>query len=280
MHRGNRNKHSPMTVTHCLFTNNDTNFEIQNNMPSLKEQQREMKWMFASLLDELYDIMDKLSYIKWELANGQNPTVNDDLIFDLIFDPFRTIGRFWKLHCQLYCFSFYFILMSLQLSPLELTRLIVMPGVTDKMAQIFQNQPLFILGLWYFTYTSQHIDRLEREVEQARHEQAFLFDRIVEDGFEQKIRPLVIRNRRWLICCQNCSTLPSPTQSEQIRAVRADPSGMVGIWSESEQIPTSVQVKKKKTRCQIPSHSKSFRVPSRIRADSDWQKNLKILVHS
>jgi len=81
----------------------------------------------------------------------------------------------------------YFILMSLQLSPLELARLVVMPGVTDKMARIFQNQPLFILGLRYFTYTSQHIDRLEREVEQARHEQAFLFDRIVEDRFEQKI---------------------------------------------------------------------------------------------
>jgi len=77
--------------------------------------------------------------------------------------------------------------MSLQLSPLELTQLIVMPGVTDKMAQIFQNQPLFILGLRYFTYTSQHIDRLEREVEQARCEQAFLFDRIIEDRFEQKI---------------------------------------------------------------------------------------------
>jgi len=59
-------------------------------MPSLQEQQREMNWMFASLLDELYDIMDELSYINWELANGQNPTINDDLIFD----PFRTIGRF------------------------------------------------------------------------------------------------------------------------------------------------------------------------------------------
>jgi len=91
--------------------------------------------------------------------------------------------------------------MSLQLSPLELARLVVMPGVTDKMAQIFQNQPLFILGLRYFTYTSQHIDRLEREVEQARREQAFLFDRIIEDGFEQKIQPLVIRNRRRLIHC-------------------------------------------------------------------------------
>jgi len=155
--------------------------------------------MFASLLDELYDIMDELSYIKWELANGQNPTVNDDLIFD----PFRIIGRFWKLHCQLYCFSSYFTLMSLQLSPLELARLIVMPGVTDEMAQIFQNQPLFILGLWYFTYTSQHIDRLEREVEQARHEQAFLFNRIVEDGFEQKIQPLIIRNHQQLIHCRN-----------------------------------------------------------------------------
>ena len=93
--------------------------------------------------------------------------------------------------------------MSLQLSPLELARLVIMPGVTDKMARIFQNQPLFILGLQYFTYTSQHIDRLEREVEQARHEQAFLFDRIVEDGFEQKIRPLIIRNRRRLIRCRN-----------------------------------------------------------------------------
>jgi len=93
--------------------------------------------------------------------------------------------------------------MSLQLSPLELARLVIMPGVTDKMARIFQNQPLFILGLQYFTYTSQHIDRLEREVEQARHEQAFLFDRIVEDGFEQKIRPLIIRNCRRLIRCQN-----------------------------------------------------------------------------
>ena len=93
--------------------------------------------------------------------------------------------------------------MSLQLSPLELTRLVIMPGVTDKMARIFQNQPLFILGLQYFTYTSQHIDRLEREVEQARCEQAFLFDRIIEDGFEQKIRPLIIRNCRWLIRCWN-----------------------------------------------------------------------------
>jgi len=91
--------------------------------------------------------------------------------------------------------------MSLQLSPLELARLVVMPSVTDKMARIFQNQPLFILGLRYFTYTSQHIDRLEREVEQARREQAFLFDRIIEDGFEQKIQPLVIRNRRRLIHC-------------------------------------------------------------------------------
>ena len=78
--------------------------------------------------------------------------------------------------------------MSLLLSPHELARLVVMPGVTDEMAQIFHDQPLFILGLRYFTYTSQHIDRLEREVEQARREQAFLFDRIVEDGFEQKIR--------------------------------------------------------------------------------------------
>ena len=196
MHCGNRNKHSPTTVTHCLVTNNNTNFEIQNNMPSLQEQQREMNWMFALLLDELYDIMDELSYIKWELANRQNPTVNDDLIFD----PFRTIGRFWKLHCQLYCFSSYFTLMSLQLSLLELARLVIMPGVTDKMARIFQNQPLFILGLQYFTYTSQHIDRLEREVEQARCKQAFLFNRIVEDGFEQKIRPLIIRNCWWLIC--------------------------------------------------------------------------------
>jgi len=51
-------------------------------MPSLKEQQCEMNWMFASLLDELYDIMDELSYIKWKLVNRQNPTVNDDLIFD------------------------------------------------------------------------------------------------------------------------------------------------------------------------------------------------------
>jgi len=59
-------------------------------MPSLQEQLREMNWMFASLLDELYDIMDELSYINWELANGRNPTINDDLIFD----PFRTIGRF------------------------------------------------------------------------------------------------------------------------------------------------------------------------------------------
>jgi len=90
MHRGNRNKHSPMTVTCCLFTNDDINFEIQNDMPSLKEQQCEMNWMFTLLLDELYDIMDELSYIKWELANGRNPTVNDDLIFD----PFRTIGQF------------------------------------------------------------------------------------------------------------------------------------------------------------------------------------------
>ena len=89
-HRGNRNKHSPMTVTHCLFTNNDTNFEIQNNMPSLKEQQHNINWMFTLLLNELYDIMDELSYIKWELVNGQNPTVNNDLNFD----PFRTIGRF------------------------------------------------------------------------------------------------------------------------------------------------------------------------------------------
>jgi len=93
--------------------------------------------------------------------------------------------------------------MSLQLSPLELTRLVVMPGVTDEMAQIFQNQPIFILGLRYFTYTSQHIDRLEREIEQAQQEQVFLFNRIVEDGFEQKIRPLIIRNRRCLICCRN-----------------------------------------------------------------------------
>jgi len=75
-----------------------------------------------------------------------------------------------------------------------------MPGVTDEMAQIFQNQPLFILGLLYFTYTSQHIDRLEREVEQARCEQVFLFDRIVEDGFEQKIRPLIIRNQTVCYC--------------------------------------------------------------------------------
>jgi len=59
-------------------------------MPSLQEQQREMNWMFASLLDELYDIMDELSYINWELANRRNPTINDDLIFDL----FQTIGRF------------------------------------------------------------------------------------------------------------------------------------------------------------------------------------------
>ena len=93
--------------------------------------------------------------------------------------------------------------MSLLLSPHELARLVVMPGVTDEMAQIFHDQPLFILGLRYFTYTSQHIDRLEREVEQARREQAFLFDRIVEDGFEQKIRPLVIRNHWRLICCRN-----------------------------------------------------------------------------
>jgi len=57
-------------------------------MPSLKEQQGKINWMFASLLDELYDIMDELSYIKWELTNGRDPTVNDDLIFD----PFRTIG--------------------------------------------------------------------------------------------------------------------------------------------------------------------------------------------
>jgi len=69
MHRGNRNKHSPTTVTRCLVTNDDTNFEFYN-MPSLQEQQREMNWMFASLLDELYDIMDELSYINWELANG------------------------------------------------------------------------------------------------------------------------------------------------------------------------------------------------------------------
>jgi len=78
-----------------------------------------------------------------------------------------------------------------------------MPGVTNKMAQILQNQPIFILGLQYFTYTSQHIDRLEREVKQARQEQVFLFDRIVEDGFEQKIQPLIIRNRRRLIHCRN-----------------------------------------------------------------------------
>jgi len=93
--------------------------------------------------------------------------------------------------------------MSLQLFPLELARLVVMPGVTDEMAQIFQNQPIFILGLRYFTYTSQHIDRLGREIEQARREQAFLFNRIVEDGFEQKIQPLIIRNRRQLIRYQN-----------------------------------------------------------------------------
>jgi len=154
--------------------------------------------MFALLLDELYDIMDKLSYIKWELANRRNPTVNDNLVFD----PFRTIERFWNL-LSTYCFSFYFILMSLQLSPLELTRLVIMPGVTDEMAQIFQYQPIFILGLQYFTYTSQHIDRLEREIEQAWQKQVFLFDRIVEDGFEQKIRPLIIRNCQHLICCRN-----------------------------------------------------------------------------
>ena len=28
MHCGNRNKHSPTTVTRCLVTNNNTNFEI------------------------------------------------------------------------------------------------------------------------------------------------------------------------------------------------------------------------------------------------------------
>jgi len=84
--------------------------------------------------------------------------------------------------------------MYLQLSPLELAQLVVMPGVTDKMAQIFQNQPLFTLRLRYFTYTSQHINRLQRETEQARCEKAFLFDRIVEDRFKQKIRPLVIRH--------------------------------------------------------------------------------------
>jgi len=59
-------------------------------MPSLQEQQHKINWMFASLLDGLYDIMDELSYINWELTNGRNPTINDDLIFD----PFQTIGQF------------------------------------------------------------------------------------------------------------------------------------------------------------------------------------------
>jgi len=59
-------------------------------MPTLEEQQREINQMFASLLDDLYDIIDNLSDIKWELANRQNPTLNDNIVFDL----FRTIGRF------------------------------------------------------------------------------------------------------------------------------------------------------------------------------------------
>jgi len=62
-------------------------------MPTLEEQQREINQMFASLLDDLYDIIDNLSDIKWELANRQNPTLNDNIVFDL----FRTIGRFWFL---------------------------------------------------------------------------------------------------------------------------------------------------------------------------------------
>jgi len=223
MHCGNRNKHFPTTVTCCLFTNINTNFETLTNMPSLKEQLHEINWMFASLLDNLYDIMDDLSYIKWKLANRWNSTVNNNLIFDL----FRTIGRFWN-SLSTYCFSFHFILMSLQLSPLELPRLVVMPGVTDEMAQIFQNQPLFILGLCYFTYTSQHINRLQRETKQVRHEQAFLFNRIVEDEFEQKIRPLVIRHHRQFIHCQNqpyATTLSSNSDNSK------EPPSAPSLWA-------------------------------------------------
>ena len=53
-----------------------------------------------------------------------------------------------------------------------------------------------------------------------------------------------------------CSTLPSPT----VHTFQADPSGMVGIWPNSDQILTSVQAKKKTKEGQIwilviPSHS-------------------------
>jgi len=57
-------------VTRCLVTNEDTNFEFYDMPSLLQEQQRKMNWMFASLLDKLYDIMDELSYIKWKLTNG------------------------------------------------------------------------------------------------------------------------------------------------------------------------------------------------------------------
>ena len=39
-------------------------------------------------------------------------------------------------------FFSHFILMSLHLSPLKLARLVTTPGVTDKLNQIFCDQPL------------------------------------------------------------------------------------------------------------------------------------------
>ena len=91
--------------------------------------------------------------------------------------------------------------------------------MTNKLNQIFHDQPLFILGICYFTFTSQHIDQLQRETEQVQCKQAFLFDRLLKGNFEQMIKPLVVRNCRRLIHCQThpyATSLSShSTNSEQ-----------------------------------------------------------------
>src|SRR5271155_1198291 len=73
--------------------------------------------------------------------------------------------------------------------------------------------------------------------------------------------------------CQKCNTLPSPTHSKRIRAVRADPSRIRLIPTKfrpySDHIPTSfLAIKKKVYKSHsefIPSHSESFRPTYRLK---------------
>ena len=86
--------------------------------------------------------------------------------------------------------------MSLQLSPKELAKFLLIPLVPEQVAPLFQHQPSFTLGLRNFLFISQTITNLERELERQLREQHILFDSMQDSGLEPIIEPLIQKHRR------------------------------------------------------------------------------------